>query len=269
MKALENRKADPKIAELRKTELPAAVKDTGYTPRASLASALDVDPEDLPPGMVQRFDEEVKRSYGNNGNMEISQRAAADRIKKTFLPGRSTVGGVERFVEYAPEAFLAQTIPNAKVLAPHIGEAITAHLTDTLKALPGLTPPFATEAGKEWEVEDGLPPIKLEASPTTRKQIAAGARPEYDIYVRDIGGWRKLQDEKGNPVTYPLPDHDTLMAYPVMQTKAEELKAKAEGAASRRKAVGEVKEAVDKMTLVDPEARKNYRDTMRNMWGIK
>lgn len=215
--ALKQRSADPNVIKGNEEEQNAVLKAEAYDPRKSAAAAFDVDASLAPPEVVFLYDTVFKDQMKRNGNNSaLASTVAKEEVSRRYLPGLTTVGGVERLVPFAPEAQIAQGLPAAKSYIPLLGDAVTGHLKEMLT---GKIRPYAPEGGDPWDVIDEQPPVRLMATKATEDAIRGGRRPEYEIQQRVPGGYIPVTDAQGRPVTYALPDWDELKAYPVIRDK--------------------------------------------------
>lgn len=216
--ALKRRKQDPNVLKSTEEETPAALKAAKYEPRTSLAAALDIEPAKLPQEMVSKYNMVLRDQMRENGNdFALASSVAKTQVQQQFLPGITTVGGVERVAPFAPEAQITRLVPNTTAYAPLLGEAITGHLEETLK---GKIHPYAPEGVNPWSVVDGQPPVKLEPIPgETERAVRAGELPRYNIFERTPGGYIPLMDKDGAPVTYKAPNWEEMKKYPKIRDK--------------------------------------------------
>lgn len=275
--ALKDRKTNPDIKERRKVEFTATAKESKYAPRTSLGTKLGLPADQLPPEMVQQYDEIVRDTYNQSGDIAYSAKSAADVVRRRYVPGTTKIGGVDRVVSYPPEAVIAQNIPNAKSYHGDLGPAITEHLVTALK---GKVNPYSPEIGKEWEVIDGQPPVRLQDTPQTARQIAAGEAPTYEVQQRIPGGYATVRDNKGEAITYTAPNWDELKNYPVIKNrldadtqKMKQSQAKAKSEEETTKALAEPEQfpgtIKNNPVMNKGGTAKDVRNKLREYWGIK
>ncbi len=195
-----SRTPDAKVLDLRRKQFD--VDNPEFNPTEELADVFDVDESQVTAGPRIRYERLLRLEFELSGDPTISRAVAARTMKETF--GLTGVGGAEALVlmEHPAESFFPGA-SNVSLTFEQKTEILNSDVSAVLAAFDIRAPLI------EGAEDADLPEFMFVTTDKTRKLLAAGERPEYDIYVLNSFGIPvKL------PLSYVMPTTELLMAIP-------------------------------------------------------
>lgn len=210
-----------KVLAHRIGEFSKIVKDVDFSAAEEAAKIFDLDADQVPTRASIKYQETLSLYYNQTGNMVVAQAAAARTMAERF--GVTTVGSPDSpyLMEFPPERFIPG-LASQTLTREQQGTILTA---DAQRGMDALGIP----RGIVVEGIDNTATLQFVVTPRTLRQIAAGERPEYDIYTLNSYGW----PEK-TAASYVVPTTELLLAIPEYREIAESAKVAAADARSRK-----------------------------------
>lgn len=195
-----------------------------FVAKDQLAELFDVDAGQVPDQAAIKYEQTLRLMFNQSGDMAVAQEVTNRTMKERF--GLTSVGTPDSayLTEFPPERFTPGVAGTSltQTQAAMIYSADAARGLDALGIQHGIT-----VEGAESSTAD----LIFVVSPKTRRDIAEGKRPEYDVYVLNSFGIPSK-----TAMTYVMPTTKLLLAIPEYAAIADEAKAVAADRRARNKA---------------------------------
>lgn len=149
------------------------------------ARGADVEiPEGAEGSIMTAYKDAFERAFIDTENPELASRRALNELARTYGPNEVT--GSKTLMKFPPQNFYYHSVTQPDWMQRQIRDEITryAYGDDAFKSIIGDDGQTLSDQAKRVEVED----IFLTSDETTRKEVAAGMPPTYQVMYRDEDG---------------------------------------------------------------------------------